>query len=78
MRNVAKAIRENEEKFTKKSGRGGCIYVSDIAQVHNIWEESADTSDFNLIVTAMRAGFMIGYRRGRKEARKARKESKKK
>lgn len=72
-RSIAKAL-EEYEKIAKRRGNGtGIIYASDIYQAHEIAskkEKSGGALPYWHIITAMQAGYAIGYRAAKRHRRK--------
>lgn len=60
MRNIKRSIDQYKNTFGKKRNKEGAFYVSDVQQIMDM-----SASDFDLVANALRAGFMIGYRKGR-------------
>lgn len=70
MRNIFKAIEDYKKKFSGNS-TNGALYMTDILQIRDTAEGMAGGDrDFELISNALQAGFMIGYRKGKADARK--------
>ena len=71
MRDIKKNIEEYKKSF-EAANMGGAFYQSDVDQIRKTAEGlPTGHRDFTLISNALRAGFMIGYRKGRADARKA-------
>lgn len=73
MRDIRKYIAEYEAMGERKRG---CLYVSDIQQIYDIAEEAGkDIKEamYTAICSAMMAGYMIGYRRAKREEAQRRK-----
>lgn len=70
MRNMEKAINDYQKQFSGNSG-SGAFYTTDVKQIYDM-AEGADLGDrdFMLISNALQAGFMIGYRKGKADAKK--------
>lgn len=70
MRNMEKAISDYQAKFGGNSGNGA-FYTTDVRQIYDM-AEGADLGDrdFMLISNALQAGFMVGYRKGKADAKK--------
>lgn len=65
IRSIPKAI----EEYEKLTRNGDQIYVSDIQQIKEIATNSEGKAElFAAIVTAMQAGYAIGYRTAKKKA----------
>ncbi len=70
MRNIKKNIEEYNKKFGGNTGNGA-FYVNDVMQIRDTAEgNTRGDRDFILISNALRAGFMIGYRKGQADAKK--------
>jgi hypothetical protein len=61
MRNIKRSIEQYKDTFGKKNDNEGAFYLSDVQQLLDM-----SNSDIELVSNALRAGFMIGYRKGRK------------
>ena len=71
MRDIKKNIEEYNKKFGGNTGNGA-FYATDLMQIKETAEgERRGDREFVLISNALRAGFMIGYRKGKADARKA-------
>ena len=70
-RRIAKAANEYKATFGSKDGTNGAFYTSDYYEVKEVVERIsrgyADTL-FNTITVCLQAGFMIGYRKGKRDA----------
>ncbi len=64
-RDLQKYVEEYKSKFYGLRTGKGAIYGSDIDQIFKMV-----SNDFDRIGYALEAGFIIGYRLGKKEARK--------
>lgn len=77
-RDITKSIEEYNKKFGGNTGNGA-FYATDLTQIKETAEgETRGDREFVLISNALRAGFMIGYRKGQSDAKKreaARRES---
>ena len=72
MRNIRKNIDEYNKKFGA-TNKGGAFYATDLMQLRDTAEGvTRGDRDFILISNALRAGFMIGYRKGQADAKKGR------
>ena len=72
MRNMIKAIDDYKKKFSGKTAEGA-FYTTDFMQIRDTAEGvTRGDRDFILISNALRAGFMVGYRKGRADAKKGR------
>lgn len=70
MRNMIKAIDDYKKKFGGGTAEGA-FYTTDVKQIHDTAEGAAiGDRDFILISNALRAGFMVGYRKGKADAKK--------
>lgn len=65
MRSIKRSIDQYENTFGKKRNGEGAFYVSDFQQIMDM-----SASNFDIISNALRAGFMIGYRKGREHEAK--------
>lgn len=65
MRDIEKAIDDYKKEFWKDNTNRGKFYSTDISQVIDI-----STDLYDLVCNGLNAGFMIGYRLGKKEGRK--------
>jgi len=63
---IAGAVKQYKEMFYNRPDGAGSFYVSDLFGVMECSEGDA----FDVISTALMAGFMIGYRKGRVDQRK--------
>lgn len=71
MRDINKAIADYQKKFGGNTKNGGAFYATDLMQIRDTAEgDTRGDRDFILISNALRAGFMIGYRKGQADARK--------
>jgi hypothetical protein len=61
MRNIKRSIDQYKNTFGKTNNTEGAFYLSDYQQIL-----SMSNNNFELVSNALRAGFMIGYRKGRK------------
>lgn len=73
MRNINKAIEDYKKNFGG-AGSNGAFYATDVQQIRDtargeLWNDR----EFTLISNALQAGFMIGYRKGKADARKGKK-----
>ena len=70
-RDIKRLVEEYEAKYTGTGTCEGMFYVSDIEQ---IVELNGNPYDFNNVVscifTGLQAGFMIGYKKGLRDAKK--------
>ena len=70
MRDINKAIADYKKKFGA-TNKGGAFYTTDLMQIRDTAEgDTRGDRDFILISNALRAGFMIGYRKGKADAKK--------
>lgn len=70
MRNMEKAINDYQKQFSGNSGNGA-FYTTDVKQIYDMAEGAAlGDRDFMLISNALQAGFMVGYRKGKADAKK--------
>lgn len=69
-RDITKSIEEYQKKFGGASNEGA-FYATDFMQIRDTAEGvTRGDRDFILISNALRAGFMVGYRKGRADAKK--------
>lgn len=71
-RDLKKCIAEYDRKYTGGSDK---FYYSDIKQIKQIAEDRAawisiEDTTYHAITSALKAGFMIGYRCAQRESRK--------
>ena len=73
-RDITKAIADYEKKFEGASGKNGAFYSDDLQQIREMATEPLGSSDrdYQLIYRALEAGFMVGYRKGKRENSKRR------
>ena len=70
MRNINKAIEDYNKKFGSGSAEGA-FYCTDVEQIRQTAEGAQlGDRDYILITNALRAGFMVGYRKGKADAKK--------
>lgn len=71
MRSIKKAIEEYDANFATRPGNEAKFFGDDIMQLYDMVEDT-HPSDllFMLANYALRAGFVIGHRKGMKDARK--------
>ena len=70
-RNITKNIEEYNKRFGGTTGNGA-FYATDLMQIRDTAEDDTrGDRDFILISNALRAGFMVGYRKGQADAKKA-------
>ena len=70
MRHMEKAINDYQKQFSGNSG-SGAFYTTDVKQIYDMAEGAAlGDRDFMLISNALQAGFMVGYRKGKADAKK--------
>ena len=68
-----KAVKEYEKKFESVSGRNGAFYGSDMQTIReSVRDLCGSDREFELIYNALRAGFMVGYRKGKRDVSKRR------
>ena len=80
-RDLKKAVQDYKAKYyNSNSPYGeGAFYASDIYQIKDLAEEAAGVSRFtpevlyNAIVLGLEAGFMVGYRKAVRDAKKSKK-----
>lgn len=65
MRDIQKAIDDYKKEFCKDGTNRGKFFSTDIQQVIDM-----STDVFDLVCNGLNAGFMIGYRLGKKEGSK--------
>jgi len=63
-RDLTKAINEYQKRLER--GKAEKFFIGDMFQIRDISKGTAD-----LTYNALRAGYMIGYRQAKKEAKKA-------
>lgn len=66
MRDLQKSIEEYQKKFYNSNSGG--FYTSDIEQIAQLAADSGRVNLYEAISSALQAGFMVGYRYGKKEA----------
>jgi hypothetical protein len=67
---MEKAINDYKAKFGGNSAEGA-FYMTDVMQIRDTAEgNTRGDRDFILISNALRAGFMVGYRKGKADAKK--------
>ena len=64
---IARAAEEYEKRFSKMSNNKGAFWAGDFNEVRNM----AGNDVWEMISVSLTAGFMIGYRCAKAEARKA-------
>ena len=70
MRSMIKAIQDYQKKFGGDTGNGA-FWATDVMQIRETAEgDTRGDRDFILISNALRAGFMVGYRKGLADAKK--------
>lgn len=73
-RNMQKAIDDYNALIKKKGGNFGAFYASDVEELKKITTDESGTNFWEVVLEALwnglRAGFMIGYRAGLREASK--------
>ena len=72
-RDLEKYVLEYNRKFTKrKSGTEGAFYQFDLYQIADM----SGSNKWDLILNALKAGFMIGYKSAQRKERQRKKECK--
>ena len=73
-RNMRKVIDDYNALIKKKGGNFGAFYASDVEELKKITTDESGTNFWEVVLAALwnglRAGFMIGYRAGLREASK--------
>ena len=73
-RNMQKEIDDYNALIKKKGGNFGAFYASDVEELKKITTDESGTNFWEVVLEALwnglRAGFMIGYRAGLREASK--------
>ena len=69
---VKKAVEDYNRKYMLSANNEGAFYATDINQIVEMTQPKGSVTDFTyaLIVNALKAGFMIGYRKAQRDARK--------
>ena len=71
-RNMQKAIDDYNALIKKKGGNFGAFYASDVEELKKITTDESGINFWEVVLEALwnglRAGFMIGYRAGLREA----------
>ena len=72
-RDINKAIQEYKKNYEGRSDGTGAFYMDDLRQIQATAEGmSGFDRDYELISNALRAGFMIEYRKGKADIKKGR------
>jgi len=73
-RNMQKEIDDYNALIKKKGGNFGAFYASDVEELKKITTDESGTNFWEVVLESLwnglRAGFMIGYRAGLREASK--------
>ena len=72
-RDLEKSIEAYEKKFYNATGNGnaGAFFASDLTQIKELSTDSGGVVRlYDAISYALEAGFMVGYRYGKKEGKK--------
>ena len=70
-RDLKKAVQEYDKRYSKKDSGEGAFYASDIIQIKEMSEgNTAANLLFDAISNALKAGFMIGYRKALRDLKK--------
>ena len=70
-RDLEKSIEAYKKRFYNATGNAGAFFASDVEQIKDLaTTEDGEVSLFDAIGNALEAGFMIGYRYAKNEARK--------
>ena len=62
-RNIKKDIDEYQKKFLDK------FYTTDAEQIAELVRESGGKPDYYSILYALQAGYMVGYRKGKRDSK---------
>ena len=66
-RSMKKAIEDYNRMIEKGKNKRYLLYVSDVCQLYELSDSKVD-----VIINALKAGFMIGYKVGRKDQKEGR------
>ena len=70
-RDLKKSVEAYKKKFYNATGNTGAFYVTDFDQIKELATDSGGVVSFwDAIGYALEAGFMVGYRYGKKEGKK--------
>ena len=69
MKRIEKAVQDYKARYLKTSHNEGAFYASDYIDVINI-SGGNNATVWDLVNNALRAGFMIGYRKAQRDYRK--------
>lgn len=70
-RDLEKSIEAYKKKFYNATGNAGAFYASDLEQIKELAIDSGGVVRlWDAIGYALEAGFMVGYRYGKKEGKK--------
>lgn len=67
-RDLRKYLADYMEHFEKKNR--GCFYTNDFYQIMEITADGGEGGVYSLILNSLMAGFMIGYRKAKRDSRK--------
>ena len=71
---IRNAVAEYRRKYTGRTGEQGKFYTADFYEVLELAQEDAKGSSADLIISAvfdaLEAGYMIGYRKAKRDSRK--------
>lgn len=71
MRDYKKLREEYKDLKAKKAANFGKFYADDVIKVIETGKKPGGSySDFEAITTALEAGFMLGYKAGKRDAKK--------
>lgn len=69
-RSMEKAVAEYKTRFGQSNGTNGAIYCSDIQQIIDMTRNSGRDSVYDAITWALQAGYMMGYRKAKRDGRR--------
>jgi len=69
-RDLEKYIKEYREQFYHRKDGTGAIYPTDVLQIRDYLVKRGELTDLDAISYGLEAGFMIGYKYGKREAKK--------
>ena len=74
---ISKAAEDYKKLYYGRKNNEGAFYYSDIQEVKEIAEkkEGYNATLYEIIETALEAGFMIGYRKAQRDAKRKAKEA---